>query len=251
MAIIIAVANQKGGVAKTTSTINIGHALNELGKKVLLIDLDPQASLTIGMGIEPDDLQKTLYNVLCEKINIKEIIIDINGIALAPSTIDLSVAELNLSGEMSRENVLKRSLKKIEKDFDYILIDCPPSLGLLTINALSSCKHVIIPTTTEYLAFRGVRCLVETIQKVQDYINSDIELFGILPTMHDNRTIHSREVLEQFENDYKETYILDYIKRSIKVSDSMLASKAVLNTAPKHEISEAYRNVARKIIENI
>lgn len=243
---IISIINQKGGVAKTTSTFSLAECLREKGKKVLMVDLDPQASLTISTGIEPEEIQKTIYSVLCENVSIKEAMIDLNKYYLVPSIIDLSVAEIQLVSEYGREYLLKTALSLVENDFDFILIDCPPSLGLLTVNALCASDKVIIPVTTEYLALRGIKLLMSTIDRVKK-LNSKMEILGIIPTMYDPRTLHGNEVLESLKKDYP-NLVFEPVTKSIKVSDSILAATNIVESNPTHKISEAYRKVAEVIV---
>jgi len=195
---IIAMCNQKGGVGKTTSTINLGAALAEYGRKVLLVDFDPQGALSVGIGINPHELDQTVYNVLMDReTSLRDVIrpTAIPDLDLLPANIDLSAAEVQLVGEVARETVLSRALRPITDDYDIVLIDCQPSLGLLTINALTASHGVVIPLECEFFALRGVALLVETIEKVKDRLNPGLEVDGILATMYDPRTLHSREVV--------------------------------------------------------
>lgn len=244
---IISIINQKGGVAKTTSTYNLGTALSQKGKSVLLIDLDPQSSLTISTGVEPQELSKTIYDVLCEGENIKWTILDMENFHLIPAIIDLSVAEMKLVGEYGRENILKKALNNIKNDYDYILIDCPPSLGLLTINALVTSDKVLIPVSTEYLALRGMDLLIDTISKIKDNLNDKLDILGIIPTMYDSRTLHSREVLESIQQQYPNK-VFEPITKSVKVQDAVLSGSNIVNIEPDHKISLAYKKIAEVII---
>ncbi len=199
-AIIIAMCNQKGGVGKTTSTINLGAALAEVGRKVLLVDFDPQGSLSVGLGVNPHTLEYSIYNVLLGRDTTVENVINstkVPGLDILPSNIDLSAAEVQLVSEVAREQTLLRVLEKIRDRYDVILIDCAPSLGLLTINALTAADKVIMPLECEFFALRGIALLNDTIVKVQDRLNPQLEILGILGTMYDPRTLHSREVLER------------------------------------------------------
>lgn len=269
---IISIVNQKGGVGKTTTTWNLGACLSELGKKVLLIDLDPQASLTICQGIEPvelAELKKSIYNVLLGAIDINSIIIDLEGYSLAPSTIDLAAAEVELSSKIGKEYILLKNLKKLNTAFDYVLIDCPPSLGNLTVNALCSSDGVIIPMACEFLAYRGLKLLEDTINEVRD-LNIKLKVYGILPTMYDSRTTHSEEVFqevlkdaaeggypvlegtftEKVEGKSQEVRKNIIIKKSIKFSDSSIAAKDIVNYADDTFSGKAaYRVLAKEVID--
>ena len=195
---IISMVNQKGGVGKTTSTINLGAALAEYGRKVLMVDFDPQGALSAGLGTSPHELDTTVYNVMMERsVTARDAIVetDFENIDLLPANIDLSAAEVQLVNEVAREQVLERALRQVRDDYDVILIDCQPSLGLLTVNALTASHGVIIPLTAEFFALRAVALLVETIEKVQDRLNPDLEIDGVLATMFDQRTLHSKEVV--------------------------------------------------------
>ncbi|HYE12234.1 MAG TPA: AAA family ATPase [Patescibacteria group bacterium] len=239
---IISVANQKGGVGKTTTTLNLGMALIEQGYKVLFIDLDPQASLTISIQLEPHTLNKTIYNVLKEE-NIKTAILaDRDKFFFLPSNIDLAAAELELVSEIGRESKLKDALEPIKNEYDYVLIDCPPSLGLLSVNAFVASDYVIIPMACEYLALRGYNLLQNTIKKVSR-LNPKIEIMGVLPTMYQN-TIHHKEILEELRSNHK--VFSTIIKRSIKFSDCILAGVG-MNEFDK-EIAEYYNQLAQEVI---
>ncbi|HEY3603644.1 MAG TPA: AAA family ATPase, partial [Sporichthyaceae bacterium] len=197
-ATVIAMCNQKGGVGKTTSTINLGAAIAELGRKVLLVDFDPQGALSVGLGINPHELDLTLYNLLLDrKVNISDVLLKTNvpGLDLLPCNIDLSAAEVQLVNEVAREQTLQRALAPVMDDYDVVIIDCQPSLGLLTVNALTTSHLVLVPLECEYFALRGVALLADTIEKVQQRLNPNLHLGGILATMYDSRTLHGREVL--------------------------------------------------------
>jgi chromosome partitioning protein len=243
--LIISIINQKGGVAKTTSTYNLAETLNKLNKSVLMIDLDPQSSLTISTGIEPEELRKTIYDVLCEEEKIENVIIDLGFCSLVPSIIDLSVAEMKLVAEFGRESILKKKISNVSDKYDYILVDCPPSLGILTINALCAANKIIVPFATEYLAVRGMKLLFETVEKVKDF-NPGIDLLGIIPTMFD-RTLHSKEVLDMLKKDYLNK-VFDPISKSVQVRDAVLSNSTIIKESPEHKISKAYFNIAEVII---
>lgn len=244
---IISVINQKGGVAKTTSTFNIAGDLVEKGYKVLQLDMDPQASLTIANGIEPEELHKSIYDVLCEDTDIDDIIHPIkDNFSLAVSNLDLSVAEITLVNMMARETVLKKALKGIRDNYDFILIDCPPNLGLLTINALCASDKVLIPVSTDYLSLRGVDLLIQTVDKVKKNLNEELEILGLIATMYNSRTKHSNEILEVFDKNHT---LLGVISESVRVKDSILASTPLVEFDSKHKTAVEYKNIVDKIIQ--
>jgi chromosome partitioning protein len=242
---VIALANQKGGVAKTTSTLNLAVALTRMDKKVLMIDLDPQASLTISIGLEPEKLNKTIYNALVDGIDIKKVILFSELLYFTPSTIDLSAAEMELVSEIGRESKLKDALESVRNDYDYILIDCPPSLGLLTINALVASDHVIVPMAPEYLALRGFNLLEKTIDKIRK-INKKIDIMGILITLYDNRTSHHKEVVQELKKTYP--VFNSMIKKSVKFPDAVLAGLPILDFDPNFDGAIAYKTLAEEVI---
>ena len=245
MAQTIAVSNQKGGVGKTTSTLNLGVALTELGMKVLMIDLDPQASLTISIGLEPENLEKTIYNALIDDIDIKKLILFNELLYFVPSTIDLSAAEMELVSEVGREFKLRDAIDPVKEDFDYILIDCPPSLGLLTINALVACDVVIVPMAPEYLALRGFNLLEKTMAKVKK-LNKKLTLMGILVTLYDNRTTHHKDVVAELVKNYP--VFNSMIKKSIKFPDAVLAGQPIMTFDRKFEGAVSYQELAKEVI---
>ncbi|MEM0503578.1 chromosome partitioning protein [Candidatus Fervidibacteria bacterium JGI MDM2 JNZ-1-D12] len=252
MSKVIAVANQKGGVGKTTTTLNLGAALSELGKNVLLVDADPQGNLGVSLGIKVDDLEKTLYDVLLnpEVTPIDSVIIKTPfGFDLVPSNIDLSGAEIELMDEVGREYILKEALKPVMGIYDYIIIDCPPSLGLLVINALTAADLVIIPVQTEFLAMRGIKHLQKTILKVQRRTNPKLKV-RLLSTMFDARTIHARDVLEEIREIFKGQVYKTVIKRTIKFADSSVAGMPILFYESKSEGAKAYRALAEEVIKD-
>ncbi|MCW1249455.1 AAA family ATPase [Acaricomes phytoseiuli] len=248
---VIAMVNQKGGVGKTTSTINLGAALAELGRRVLLVDFDPQGALSAGLGTNPHELDLTVYNVLMDrKVNVQDAIqrTKHENLDLLPANIDLSAAEVQLVNEVAREQVLERALRKVEDDYDVVLIDCQPSLGLLTVNALTAAHGVIIPLICEFFALRAVALLVETIEKVQDRINPRLQVDGVLATMYDPRTLHSREVIARLVEAFGDKVFETVIKRTIKFADATVAAEPITAYAGTHQGAEAYRRLAKELI---
>jgi chromosome partitioning protein len=248
---VIAMCNQKGGVGKTTSTINLGAALAEYGRKVLLVDFDPQGALSVGLGINPHELGKTIYNVLMERhVDVRSVIrpAGIERLDLLPANIDLSAAEVQLVGEVAREQVLGRVLRPLLDDYDVILIDCQPSLGLLTVNALTASHGVVIPLECEFFALRGVALLVETIEKVKDRLNPGLEIDGILATMYDPRTLHSREVVARVVEAFGDIVFHTVIGRTVKFPDASVAAEPITTYASSHAGAYAYRLLARELI---
>ncbi|MFW0169496.1 ParA family protein [Rothia sp. P4278] len=248
---IISMVNQKGGVGKTTSTINLGAALAEVGRKVLLVDFDPQGALSAGFGANPHELDLTVYNVMMDrKVEIRDVIqsTDFENIDLLPANIDLSAAEVQLVNEVAREQVLASALRKVEKDYDVILIDCQPSLGLLTVNALTASHGVIIPLICEFFALRAVALLVDSIEKVQDRLNPKLEIDGVLATMFDSRTLHSKEVLARIIDAFGDRVFDTVIKRTVKFPDATVSAEPILSYASNHPGAEAYRQLARELI---
>ena len=248
---VISMCNQKGGVGKTTTTINLGAALAELGRKVLIVDFDPQGAASAGLGINAHELDSTIYDLLvANRPDIRTVVHEttVEGLDIVPANIDLSAAEVQLVNEVAREQALKRVLRPVLDDYDVILVDCQPSLGLLTINALTASHGVIIPLETEFFALRGVALLVETVERVKDRLNASLEIDGILATMVDSRTLHSREVIERLEQAFGEQLFDTRIRRTIKFPDASVANEPITSYAPSHPGAEAYRRLAREVI---
>jgi len=248
---IIAMCNQKGGVGKTTTTINLGAALAEVGRRVLLVDFDPQGALSVGLGVPVNELDVTVYNLLIERgHDIRDVIKHTKweGLDVLPANIDLSAAEVQLVGEVAREQILARVLRPVVDDYDVVLIDCQPSLGLLTVNALTAAHGVIIPLECEFFAMRGVALLVETIEKITDRLNPRLQVDGILATMYDARTLHSREVVKSVVDHFGDQVFHTVISRTVKFPDATLAAEPITTYAPTHGAATAYRQLARELI---
>ena len=247
---VVAMCNQKGGVGKTTTTINIAAALADYGRKVLLIDFDPQGALSAATGVNANDAT-TIYDLMMDsKLAIKDAIqnTDNPNMDVVPANIDLSAAEVHLVGEMSRESILANLVKPVLDDYDLILIDCQPSLGLLTVNALVAAHGVMIPMATEFFALRGVALLIQTIDKVRSRLNPALQTDGILPTMYDPRTLHSKEVLERLQEAFEGQVFDTAISRTVKFPDATVAKKPITSYAPTSTAAESYRRVAREMV---
>ncbi len=248
---IIALCNQKGGVGKTTTTISLAAALADYGRKVLVVDFDPQGAASVGLGVSPNELNQTVYNLLMDRdAQIGELIqpTGVPGLDLLPANIDLSAAEVQLVGEVARESVLARALRAAEDNYDDILIDCQPSLGLLTVNALTAAHGVLIPLECEFFALRGVALLIETVEKVRDRLNPRLEVDGILATMYDSRTLHSREVLSRVHEAFGDQLLQTVIGRTVKFPDASVAAEPITTYAPNHPGAQAYRQLARELV---
>ncbi|QWW18667.1 ParA family protein [Schaalia sp. 19OD2882] len=248
---VIAMCNQKGGVGKTTSTINLGASLAEYGRKVLVVDFDPQGAASVGLGINTLDMDTTIYNLLMKpRLDVREAICPtaLEGLDVLPANIDLSAAEVQLVNEVARESALSRVLRPLLDDYDAILVDCQPSLGLLTVNALTAAHGVIVPVAAEFFALRGVALLVETIETVRDRINPRLKMDGIVATMVDTRTLHSREVLDRLNEAFGDLVYSTRISRTVKFPDATVATEPITTYAPTHPGAEAYRRLAREVI---
>ena len=248
---VIAMCNQKGGVGKTTTTINLGAALAEYGRRVLIVDFDPQGAASVGLGINALDLEQTIYTLLMNpKADVRATVChtDTENLDIIPANIDLSAAEVQLVNEVARESALARVLRHVEADYDVILIDCQPSLGLLAVNALTAAHGVIVPVEAEFFALRGVALLVETIETVRDRINPRLKIDGIVATMVDSRTLHSREVLQRLKEAFGDLVFDTRIGRTIKFPDASVATEPITSYAPNHAGAHAYRRLAREVI---
>ncbi len=248
---VIAMVNQKGGVGKTTSTVSLGAALAGYGRRVLLVDFDPQGAVAVSFGFNPNELDLTVYNLLTDPdCHVGDVILstDIVNLDLLPSNIDLSAAEVQLVSEVGREHSLARALRPILPEYDIILIDCQPSLGLLTVNALTAATGVIIPMGTEYFALRGVALLKDTIDKVASRLNPDLQIIGVLPTMYDPRTLHSREVLQTVQQAFGDAVFTTTISRTVKFPDAAVAGEPITAFAPGSGGAESYRQLAREVL---
>ena len=248
---IIAMCNQKGGVGKTTTTINLAAALAAYGRRILIVDFDPQGAASAGLGINARALERTIYNeLIAAKPNLHEVIVptSIENLDLVPANIDLSAAEIVLINEVAREQALSRVLRPVVDDYDLVIIDCQPSLGLLTVNALTAAHGVLIPLEAEYFAMRGVALLTEQIERVQERLNPRLQTDGVLLTMVDTRTLHSREVANSVRQGFGDTVYTTYISRTVKFPDATIAAAPITLYAPSHPGSVAYRQLAREIV---
>jgi chromosome partitioning protein len=246
---VIAFANQKGGVAKTTTTLNLAVAFAESGYRVLCIDLDPQGNLTMSQGIDPDKVEKSLYDVLVNDMPISEIIVK-REIDIAVASIDLAGAEIAMSTKIGRERSLEKALKEVAGDYDFVCIDTPPSLGLLTINALTAANKVIVPVQCEYLSMRGLVQLQNTLRMIQENLNPDVKIEGILPTMLDSRTIHAKEAVEILEENFGDLVFQSRIKKAIKFAEAPVKGSSVLKYDSNSSAANYYRDLAKEVLSH-
>jgi chromosome partitioning protein len=246
---VIAFANQKGGVAKTTTTLNLAVAFAESGYRVLCIDLDPQGNLTMSQGIDPDKVEKSLYDVLVNDMPISEIIVK-REIDIAVASIDLAGAEIAMSTKIGRERSLEKALKEVHGDYDFVCIDTPPSLGLLTINALTAANKVIVPVQCEYLSMRGLVQLQNTLRMIQENLNPDVRIEGILPTMLDSRTIHAKEAVEILEENFGDLVFQSRIKKAIKFAEAPVKGASVLKYDSASSAANYYRELAKEVLSH-
>ncbi|MDO8689547.1 MAG: AAA family ATPase [Dehalococcoidia bacterium] len=248
---VIAMANQKGGTAKTTTTLNLGAALAEMGRRVLMVDMDPQGSLAVGWGIsDVYNLPKTIYQVLMGEATLRDVIVTVRlNVDIAPANIYLSAAEFQLINKHRREDKLKNALLTVRDGYDYILLDCPPSLGLLTVNALSAADHVLIPMSCDFYSMIGVTLLLDTIREIQVEVNPKLKILGILATRYDARTLHSREVLERTKNEIAQGLRVfeALIKESVRFKESPIVGQSILEYAGNTDGARAYRALAEEI----
>ncbi len=247
MSRVIAFANQKGGVAKTTSTLNLAVALVEKGHRVLAIDLDPQGNLTMSQGLNPDVIERSMYDVLVHRLPMEQILHK-GEVDLAVSSIDLAGAELSLASMIGRERALEKALLPAKAEYDFILIDTPPSLGLLTINALVASDGVIVPVQCEYLSLRGLVQLENTLSMIREHLNPDVAIEGILPTMFDGRTLHSREAVEILRENFGELVFKTWIRKTVRYAEAPVKGTSILKYDPTGTAAEAYRDLAKEVL---
>ena len=248
---VVALCNQKGGVGKTTSTINLGAALTEYGRRVLLVDFDPPGALSVGLGVQPHQLDRTVYDVLMESsVGLDDVLLKTNvpGMDLVPSNIDLSAAEVQLVNEVAREQTLARALAPALPDYDLVLIDCQPSLGLLTVNALTAADEVVIPLECEFFSLRGVALLIDTIEKVRERLNPRLHIAGILATMYDSRTVHGREVFARVVEAFGDTVFDTVITRTVRFPETTVAGEPITTWAPSSSGAQQYRALAKEVL---
>jgi chromosome partitioning protein len=246
---VIAFANQKGGVAKTTTTLNLAAAFVERRHRVLCVDMDPQGSLTMSQGIDPDSLERSMFDVLVHELSIREVI-KRREIDVACASIDLAGAEIAMSTKIGRERALVRALRAVSDDYDWIFVDTPPSLGLLTVNALTAADQVIVPVQCEYLSMRGLLQLQNTLSMIRENLNPDVQIAGILPTMVDTRTLHAREALEILEENFGNRLFGARIRKTVRFAEAPVKGMSVLRYDPNSTAADAYRQLAKEVLSN-
>jgi chromosome partitioning protein len=246
---VIAFANQKGGVAKTTTTLNLAAAFVEEGHRVLCVDMDPQGNLTMSQGIDPDALEQSMYDVLVHDLPIREVI-KRREVDVACASIDLAGAEIAMSTKIGRERSLDKALRPIREDYDFICIDTPPSLGLLTINALTAADKVIVPVQCEYLSMRGLIQLQNTLQMIREHLNPDVDIEGILPTLVDSRTIHAKEAIEILEENFGDRVFASRIRKTIRFAEAPVKGMSVLKYDPDGVAAQSYRDLAKEVLSH-
>jgi chromosome partitioning protein len=244
---VIAFANQKGGVAKTTTTLNLAVAFSEQGYRVLAVDLDPQGNLTMSQGMNPDEIETSMFDVLVRQVPIREVVRQ-REIDVAVSSIDLAGAELALSSMIGRERALQKALLPVRQDYDFILVDTPPSLGLLTVNALTASDGVIVPVQCEYLSLRGLAQLQNTLEMIRENLNPSVEISGILPTMYDNRLLHSREAVEILHDHFGGLVFKTWIRKTVRYAEAPVQGSSVLKYDPQGPAAKAYRDLAKEVL---
>jgi chromosome partitioning protein len=246
---VIAFANQKGGVAKTTTTLNLAAAFAEQGHRVLCVDMDPQGNLTMSQGIDPDTLETSMFDVLVHDLSIREVIRR-REIDVACASIDLAGAEIAMSTKIGRERSLEKALRPVSEDYDWILVDTPPSLGLLTVNALTAADQVIVPVQCEYLSMRGLLQLQNTLSMIRENLNPDVQIAGILPTMVDTRTLHAKEALEILEENFGDRVFGARIRKTVRFAEAPVKGMSVLKYDPTGTAADAYRQLAKEVLSN-
>jgi chromosome partitioning protein len=246
---VIAFANQKGGVAKTTTTLNLAAAFAEVGHRVLCVDMDPQGNLTMSQGIDPDTLEQSMFDVLVYDLSIREVIRR-REIDVACASIDLAGAEIAMSTKIGRERSLTKALAAVEEDYDWVFVDTPPSLGLLTVNALTAADQVIVPVQCEYLSMRGLLQLQNTLAMIRENLNPDVQIAGILPTMVDTRTLHAKEALEILEENFGDRVFGARIRKTVRFAEAPVKGMSVLKYDPKGTAADAYRQLAKEVLSN-
>jgi len=244
---IVAVANQKGGVAKTTTALNLAVAFKESGHRVLAVDMDPQGNLTMSQGVDPDKVEKSMFDVLVHSLPISDVIVE-REVDVAVASIDLAGAEIAMSAQIGRERALQKALQEVRNDYDFICIDTPPSLGLLTVNALTAADKVIVPVQCEYLSMRGLVQLQNTLQMIRENLNPGVEIEGILPTMLDSRTVHAKEAVEILEENFGDLVFKSRIRKAIKFAEAPVRGTSVLKYDPKSNAAGSYRDLAKEVM---